>query len=868
MTTWYVDYENGTNANASAGNGDSFATRRKTIDNCVAAAIAPGDTIRIMGSPAPTSIGNGTWTDGPLAIAVAISGSTNTTPITLSFSLSNWNTLNPAVGDTAIVNSHATNTNANGVWKISAIDSVNYKVTLVNADGSNSVGNGVGSGGYIRKVNNLVVTLATACTANIAECGNKNVKANWTASANVTCAKSTDYKEGGECQSIAIGAAFTTGMAAYVATGTLNLSGYQQVSFWVKQTSGTIGAAGATRLRLCTDTAGATPVHDVNIPALGALNQWVPVVVDLATNLNSAIQSINFDVVTDNGAQTFWVDNIFACKASSSADSLNLTSLISKDPGDHSYGDGYECWFGIQSINSTRVVLDGTVNSIPGSSPQRGYSGTTETVTTYKRETIKTVAVAASTTASQTYQDNGTLGSLITLSGGWNRTDMSTQTLETWFDGQNGLGICLQNARQYYRTDKVNGVRYYYVYNDGGTGDCEIGRLECASTSSTPINCTGSRLTATTLSAVCCGGAITPGTAAVVTTIGRADSTTIGNGVTLGTGSWTGTIKSACNNSSSGVASGAAGYIGEVTKANGNATSGYVGAQFSVAGSVTSNSNANGVSLAVVDTKILGGSTTGNSNGGVQISGSGPARITLRNFTINEATEVFNFVAHTDARCYSEKHDGTAGNNRIFCDGGLIATDATTVHGTASYSWKFSPTSTNRSQYYPLNLPIAQVAVGASALVTVSAWFLRSNSGLTGKLVCKGGQIAGVASDVVSQITFTPLVTSFASNASPIEVWTNTSHGLTTGDTVVIQGVTGNTAANGTWTITVTASNKFTLTGSTGNGSYITDGFVSKWEQLSLTFTPSESGVVEIEAQFYGGTTYNGWVSDSAISQA
>lgn len=789
MATWYVDYEGGTNANASVGNGDSFATRRKTIDNCVAAAIAPGDTIRIMGSPDSTSLGQtATWTDGPLQTTKAIVSSTNATPIVITLSGANYTALAPAVGDTLIVNGHTTNTKANGVWKISAVNG-STTVTIVNADGTNSVGNGVGgASGTVRKFSNAVVGLTTAVTQNIAECGNQGVKANWAASANVICTKSTaDFKEGAECQSIAIAAGFTTGLAAYVATGTLNLSGYQQVSFWVKQTVGTIGLAGATRLRLCTDTAGATPVHDCPIPALGALNQWFPVVVNLGTNLNAAIQSISFDVVTDNAAQTFLIDNVIACKAASSADSLNLTSLISKNTGD-------EAWFGIQSINGTRVVLDGAVNSIPAASPQRGYSGTTETVTTYKRETIKTVAAATNVTNVQSIQDTGTVGSLITFSGGWNRTDMSTQTGVTWFDGQNGLGVGVYDNSSYTYLDKINAVRYYYGMSIPGS-DVSIGQAEFSNLSNTVTNVSGPRLTATKLSAVCCGGPITSGPGAIVTTIARADSTTSGNGVTLGAGSWTGTITQANNNANIGALSGVGGYIGTATTV-GNGNAGHSVSARSIIGNLTTSSNTtHGITGATEGWVVLGGSSTGNTSGGVQMTASIG---TLRNFTINEATEVAGFTAYNNARVFSEKHDGTANNTQIFCDGGKISTDATVTHGSAAYSWKFAPTSTNRSQYYPLNLPIAQIACDASALVTVTAWFRRSNTGLTAQLVCKGGQIAGVASDVTSAMT---------------------------------------AAAN-------------------------------TWEMLTISFTPSEAGVVEIEAQFWGGTAYNGYVSDATFTQS
>ncbi len=71
-----------------------------------------------------------------------------------------------------------------------------------------------------------------------------------------------------------------------------------------------------------------------------------------------------------------------------------------------------------------------------------------------------------------------------------------------------------------------------------------------------------------------------------------------------------------------------------------------------------------------------------------------------------------------------------------------------------------------------------------------------------------------------------------ASNTNPITITTSTNHALTTGQTVTISGVTGNTAANGTWTITSTGLNTFTIpvagigTGSTGTvtaNSYVID---------------------------------------------
>jgi hypothetical protein len=62
-----------------------------------------------------------------------------------------------------------------------------------------------------------------------------------------------------------------------------------------------------------------------------------------------------------------------------------------------------------------------------------------------------------------------------------------------------------------------------------------------------------------------------------------------------------------------------------------------------------------------------------------------------------------------------------------------------------------------------------------------------------------------------------------ATNATPIVI-TAANHGLTTGSTVTISDVLGNTAANGSFTVTVLTANTYSLVGSAGNGAYISGG--------------------------------------------
>lgn len=67
----------------------------------------------------------------------------------------------------------------------------------------------------------------------------------------------------------------------------------------------------------------------------------------------------------------------------------------------------------------------------------------------------------------------------------------------------------------------------------------------------------------------------------------------------------------------------------------------------------------------------------------------------------------------------------------------------------------------------------------------------------------------------------------FASYTQPISIGAALPHGLTTGQTVNIYGVLGNTAANGTFTIAVTDPTHFTLNGTSGNGNYTSGGVFS-----------------------------------------
>lgn len=93
-----------------------------------------------------------------------------------------------------------------------------------------------------------------------------------------------------------------------------------------------------------------------------------------------------------------------------------------------------------------------------------------------------------------------------------------------------------------------------------------------------------------------------------------------------------------------------------------------------------------------------------------------------------------------------------------------------------------------------------------------------------------------------------------ATNASPIVV-TCANHYLATGQTVTISGVTGNTAANGTYKVTDLTNNTFSLDGSTGNGAYVSGGSVVvplKQEMGAGAFVTGLTNFIPVKVEWRG----------------
>jgi hypothetical protein len=614
------------------------------------------------------------------------------------------------------------------------------------------------------------LALTTAVTADIETC-----ETAWTPSANITATASATCKEGTRSASIVVGLAFVTGLAAFKAMAATDFSAFTQISFWMQ--SSVAIAAGQLQLKLCSDNAGTVAVNTINIPAFVNISQtgfWVPITVDTGGALGASIQSVALYVVTDIGAQTVLLDNIIACKAPASADSLTHQSLIGKarnlnwaastaysansirkptppnrngfcykvtaGGGGSSGGseptwptylgatvtDGAltwtcdsleETWYPIQSIRGATILLDTQGAAAAGG---RGYHGTTETSTVYKRECTALAAVASTspvTALAGNVQASGSLaGGQITFTGGWNSTDMTTQTGETWWSG--GFSGCIMqaNAKSYITMENLNGAltSCLVMQNNVGTS---LGWLV--------KNCQASNLF---------GTGINHGTSCNLQLEVR--------GVVL------------CATAAHGIGESNTGFIavrGRCLAMHSNTTDGlhlcHIGELAFVEainhGSFGINSPNQSVNQGTV--RGVRNLVSANNVGGALTSFMGD--LYVHRGTMTDATLAPAPTAYSNQRYCLTGYNGNNDTHRIITDGGLILSATDQRHTAAGIAWKFQPTSTTRDTNYPLILSVAKIACIASAALTVGIWVRRDNTNIKGRLMVKGGQIAGLGVD-------------------------------------------------------------------------------------------------------------------------
>ncbi|MBK9620643.1 MAG: hypothetical protein IPO31_15840 [Candidatus Obscuribacter sp.] len=642
----------------------------------------------------------------------------------------------------------------------------------------------------------------------------------WTAAANVTATANTTSptpKQGSNSSKLVCAAGFTTGKMAHFATGALNLSTYQQVSFWVYSTAAL--AANTLRLDLCSDAAGNTVVHSFTINVALNANKWTALTFDNGAALGATINAVRLHALISMASKTVLVDNIFAAKAPASADCLTLNTLISPDNA---------TWYHVQNVNGTAVQIDGQQATAAGAA--KGFQGTTGSTTFSLLQPTVTAIGTGSTVYNQVFSANGSAVSGITISGGWDSAAMTTQSGWTVIDRLDwtASGVNLTGTTGYVTVDKfafnhcaialglvTTTSKGYGLTNStvAGAGTSVLSGqpthgmnvagsnfLNCAGTSyvfDIPANgnyntdqvawsVTNSKIWGATV-----GGVKVPAF------IGSPAVTITGNDASGNTGIGF-DIQSPCafrnntanSNSAPGVNFQAmADMVAYNVTARGNTT-----------GEVQVN-NAN-VEIYTLDTNTVGGSTVPqiffpSNTGGkavvvnwTQYTGVGP----LAKLTSLGSPAAGQTANNTVA---SQKEGGVAANNSIYTDQGVITTTGLVGQPGSGIAWKLSPNASAFASS-PLRMNIGKIACPANVPTTIKYYAKFSAAGPTAQLKVFGGRYAGVGSagtDVVSaaisgttfaqySVTFTPtencVVDVFA------EVWGSSTQNLVVSGPVVI----------------------------------------------------------------------------------
>lgn len=728
MTIYYVDLENGNDGN----DGLSFANRKKTIPT-----VAAGDSVRIMASPDATSIGTATWTKKSYNTTTSgiITGATNATPIVITKASHGFSD-----GDTVYIAGAVGNTGVNGIWEITNVSDNNF--TLIN-----SVGNGTWTSGgtlYLLTGRRVMLTDSTTTmpiTGHQATTG----RTAWTPSANASATLSTaiSTKTNYYTDSINLTASFATGKIAYKTLSTMNLSGYQQLSFLVQMAAGTVNA-GDLQIKLCSDTLGATAVNTFNFPAIAATNIWQRVTIDLGSAMGSNINSIALYNTVDRGAINLYLDNIIACKAPSDPASLTHASLISM-------GEEY---YGIQSIVGSRVLLSaGTTSGITSLHPQ--WYGTTGSYTTYKKESVNLGSFLASATVWFNTTTDGTSGSPITYSGGWNRTDMSTQTGKTWIKSTNGMGTAFRISNNYNNIEKF-GISGFSVGIGNTTANsyhyCNFTNLSLIDNNSSGLYAAANSGISASIDENVCNGSTFAGMS--TSTLDPAYSTisinkVVNSVITLRDCILT-NLDTAVSGSRIDIPARSA-IIKNIGSFKHTTTVFNIGA---------STSSINVYNLGVIDEvtqlSVATASTAPSSfsNGTVTTTGtimSGNMHsIYLENVNYTSPVSINNTTLGNYGGLYLTNCNSS---NGYYKDVGSVLTDTTVRHTASGYSWKMSPTTTSACLTYPLRMKVGSFAFNAGSLVTVKAWLRRDNTALYMKLVLPFQGIPGVTDEISSSIT-------------------------------------------------------------------------------------------------------------------
>jgi hypothetical protein len=488
MAIHYVDFE----GEAGSGDGSSYANRAKRFEGLSCSA---GDEIRVKQTSNPTVLTNSgkvIRTHGAGDYSMQDTSSNNIVYSTTT-GQTYWDSIPPGwhTGDIIVIAYHnaPAGQNLNGPWRLTVDRTVSPDRGYF--DGFTASSTATVSNHTIAIINGTANTIQlSSCPVKILA-STDNARSAWTASSNVTTAigypsSRSNWNQYGRWQvptgsdEIALSTSTSTGKAAYFALDSAtDLSGYQQISFFFQIASGNAnlssdgGGDQLISLRLCTDTQGDTSVHTIPINnGRSSSNKFIVIHKDFGSNLNSSIQSIA--IYVDNtlpSSVTFRLNNIIASKASSSADSLSLNSML----GLNTTAD--KIWYPLGYIIDRGSYCLAVLATWPQSRGSDGFgyygnhvmawwSQTFNSTTIYKREQvfpkfIKEGNMVGSSSNDQ-WSGNGSDGNNIVISGGWNDSDMTSIVGATFIRGS-GMGEGLETRdRSYIMVKNL----FYNAFND------------------------------------------------------------------------------------------------------------------------------------------------------------------------------------------------------------------------------------------------------------------------------------------------------------------------------------------------------------------------------------------------------------------
>lgn len=282
--------------------------------------------------------------------------------------------------------------------------------------------------------NSRVVTLGAAKTQTIDNC-----ETAWTsASADVTVARitiSTGGKQGSYSMRFTLDSTPQASIKqAYRTITSIDLSAYQVLSFWIKNSAALADRNWA--IKLCSDTAGNTVVDEFRIPEITQTALWHSQVILKygGGNMGSSIQSIALytDTTAPVASSNIILDNIIAC----TTNGLNLQSLIGFSS---ILGSNYS-WYPIQSIDGTTIYLEAG-NPQNNSNVGKAFMETSTTANGYFISGKK-AKMAASTTVLETLSIDASVGEPTTITGGWNKAT-NVRNRDTVLDGLIGNGYAM-----------------------------------------------------------------------------------------------------------------------------------------------------------------------------------------------------------------------------------------------------------------------------------------------------------------------------------------------------------------------------------------------------------------------------------------